>query len=424
MRNIFKKTLKIFDKLGHEQLRHIYHSVLEDFAQLETAFDSSTDGILICDTKHHLIMANKSSRRLLPFNVKSDEPPAQVWLAVQDKTIADFIKEVLLSDDEVNDREFETEAGGTTRLVSIAISPLVTERRVSGSILRVIDITEKRREEARLRQIESLASLTTLAAGVAHEIKNPLGSISIHIQLLQKAFTKNEELYYFVHPEEDPVKNNHAELKGPNAYFAMFHRYVNVINEEIERLNHIVVDFLFAVRPVTLNLRETDFNAFLTEMAEFTSYELANANVDLELDLDDKLPLLDFDEQLMKQAVLNLIQNAVAAMDEQGGSITLKTELKDDEAVLSVIDTGTGIPDHILAKIFEPYFTTKEKGSGLGLTLVFKIIREHGGDISVTTKEGEGTRFVMTIPIRKRKRNLLPAAGADVENGFMFEEAV
>jgi len=202
-------------------------------------------------------------------------------------------------------------------------------------------------------------------------------------------------------------------------HFAMFHKYIDVINEEIDRLNHIVLDFLFAVRPINLNLREANFNAFLQELAEFTAYELSDANVDLELDLDESLPLFDFDEQLMKQALLNLIQNAVAAM-EGGGMITLKTEHKDNDVVLHIIDTGTGISEKNLSKIFEPYFTTKERGSGLGLTLVFKIIREHRGELGVSSKEGEGTCFTITFPVPQRERRLLPSGGNDVN--FEIEE--
>jgi signal transduction histidine kinase len=171
---------------------------------------------------------------------------------------------------------------------------------------------------------------------------------------------------------------------------------------------------------MTLNLREADFNTFLRDLAEFTSYEMSDAHVDLELDLEEKLPLIDFDEQLMKQALLNLIQNAVAAM-EHGGKITLKTERKDNTIVLSVIDTGSGIPDHILAKIFEPYFTTKALGSGLGLTLVFKIINEHHGEIAVASKEGEGTCFTITLPIPQREKRLLPAVTTNNDQ-FIIEE--
>jgi signal transduction histidine kinase len=157
---------------------------------------------------------------------------------------------------------------------------------------------------------------------------------------------------------------------------------------------------------MTLNLKSGDFNAFIREIAEFTAYELSDAEVDLELELDENLPFLEFDGQVMKQALLNLIQNAQAAMPE-GGTITVKTEQKDNNAVISIADTGTGIDEKDLAKIFDPYFTTKEQGSGLGLTMVFKIIREHRGDITVDSKERKGTCFTITLPIVQRELNLL-----------------
>ena len=415
MKPIIKRMLKVIAKLNNSgQQQEYFLSLVNDIERLSTVMDSLAEGILVCDSEHNLILANKFSERLLPLFVWEDEN-SQAWKLIDDREISAFVKSALLSGDRIEEKEFETEVKGKRRLLSISIFHLVKDFQVTGSLIQVHDITEKRKKEARMRQIESLASLTTLAAGVAHEIKNPLGSISIHIQLLQKAFAKNEELYYLSHPEDRPDPNFSAGEKGPVSYFAMFHRYIDVINEEIDRLNHIVVDFLFAVRPMTLTLRESDFNAFLTEIAEFTAYELSDAQVDLELELDENLPLLDFDEQLMKQALLNLIQNAVAAMKD-GGTIILRTEKKDNEIVLHIIDTGAGIPDKILAKIFEPYFTTKERGSGLGLTLVFKIVREHRGDISVTSKEGQGTCFTITLPISQRERRLLPSG----EDGKRF----
>ena len=433
MKHMIKNMLEIIAKHNNsEQLQEYFISLLEDIDRLGSVLDSLTEGILVCDSEHKLILANKFSERLLPFSgggswlrqtspgyARNSQKDVWVWKLIEDREIAAFIKASLLSGDRVDEREFETETKGIKRLLSISIFPLVKDFQVTGSLLHINDITEKRKKEAKMRQIESLASLTTLAAGVAHEIKNPLGSISIHIQLLQKAFAKNEELYYLSHPEDRPDPNFSAGEKGPIAYFAMFHRYINVINEEIDRLNHIVVDFLFAVRPMTLNFRESNFNDFLQEMAEFTVYELSDAQVDLELELDEHLPLLDFDDELMKQAILNLIQNAVAAMKD-GGTIIFRTERKDNDAVLSVIDTGTGIPENILSKIFEPYFTTKERGSGLGLTLVFKIIREHRGEINVASKEGEGTCFTITLPIPQRERHLLPS-GEDGERFAILE---
>jgi PAS domain S-box-containing protein len=421
MKQIIKRALQRITKLSSEQLHKLVVSMANDIDRLETVLESLTEGILVCDTEHNLILANKFSERLLPFS--PSEMPVQVWTLVKDKEIAAFFKATLLSGDRADGREFETEVKGITRLLSISVFPLVKDHQITGSLVHVDDITEKRRKEARMRQVESLASLTTLAAGVAHEIKNPLGSISIYIQLLQKAFAKNEELYYFSHPEDKPDPNFTVGEKGPTAYFVMFHRYMDVINEEMERLNHIVIDFLFAVRPMTLNIREANFNAFVRELADFIAYETEKARVKTVLELDEFLPLLDFDEQLMKQAMLNLIQNATAAM-EGGGKLTIRTERKDNEAVITISDTGKGIPEKNLLKIFEPYFTTKETGSGLGLTLVFKIIREHQGEINVSSKEGEGTCFTITLPIPQRERRLISSGDEDERFAVSIPEAL
>jgi PAS domain S-box-containing protein len=404
VRQIIPRALQKLSKLTAEQIRDLFLSMAADIDRLETVLDSLAEGILVCDGDHNLILANKYVDRILPLVRRGEETP-RVWNVAGDERIAEWLEGVLRSGDRVEEKEFETEVKGIRRLLSISIFPLVKDRQVRGSLIHVEDVTEKRRKEARLRQVENLASLITLAAGVAHEIKNPLGSISIHIQLLQKAFAKNEELYYFSHPEDRPDPNFSGD-KGPTVYFEVFHKYINVINEEIERLNHIVVDFLFAVRPMNLSPREGDLNVLIRELVDFTGYELEEAGVLPVLELDDGIPPLEFDDRLMKQALLNLVQNAVAAM-EGGGTLTLKTERKDGEVMITVDDTGTGIPEENLSKIFEPYFTTKESGSGLGLTLVFKIIREHRGEIAVVSKKGKGTRFTISLPVPQKERRLL-----------------
>jgi signal transduction histidine kinase len=408
VRQIIPRALRKFNKLTPEQVKDLVHSMFADIDLLETVLDSLTEGILVCGTEHNLILANRYLDRLLPLSRRGGDE-GRVWNAVRDEGIAGFLEKALLAGDRVSEREFETGAAGFPRLLSISILPLVKDFQVKGSLVHVDDITDKRRKEARLRQAENLASLTTLAAGVAHEIKNPLGSISIHIQLLQKAFAKNEELYYLSHPEDRPDPN-FSDSRGPTAYFEKFHKYIDVINEEIERLNHIVVDFLFAVRPMNLNTREADCNALIREVVDFTRYELEEASVAAALELGEDLPPLELDGRVMKQALLNLIQNAVAAM-EGGGTLRIKTEREDNDVLIRIIDNGAGIPEENLAKIFEPYFTTKERGSGLGLTLVFKIIREHRGEIGVASRVGEGTCFTITLPIPQKERRLLPVGG-------------
>jgi PAS domain S-box-containing protein len=405
MRQFISRALQKLSKLTPEQIRDLFASMKDEIERLEAVLHSMNEGVLVCDPNNNLILANKFAEHILPLS--SAEPGSgPVWNLIQDEKISAFLEETLRSGDKVIDREFDVEAKSVQRLLSISVSPLVKNYHVAGSLIHIGDITEKRGREARMRRMESLASLTTLAAGVAHEIKNPLGSISIHMQLLQKTMKKNEELYYQAHPEE----RNSADDVGFNVYLKLFRKYTGVIDEEIERLNHIVVDFLFAVRPMNLELREGSVNAFVRGVMEFVRYELENAHVEANLELEEDLPPVEFDERVLKQALLNLIQNAIAAMPS-GGVLTVSTALRDGEIAIAVRDSGRGIPPENLSKIFEPYFTTKENGSGLGLTLVFKIIREHKGEITVKSKEGEGSCFTLTLPVPQKERKLLTAGG-------------
>ncbi|MDR3343049.1 MAG: PAS domain-containing sensor histidine kinase [Treponema sp.] len=404
MRDFIKRALKKLPKMTTEQIQDLLISAATEIDRLETVLDSLTEGILVCDTNHTLILANKYAERFLPI-IHYEQGDDPIWLVVREEMVADFLETTLLNGDRVEDREFDVEAKGIERLLSISVLPLVRDRHVSGSLIYIEDITEKRGKEARLRRMESLASLTTLAAGVAHEIKNPLGSLSIHIQLIQKAMITNRELYNYDHP------NGHdSPGHDPTAYFNALDKYIAVVNEEIDRLNRIVVDFLFAVRPMNMDFREGNLNTLIEELTAFVSYELEESHIVCALELMEELPVMQFDERFMKQALLNLIKNAIAAMPA-GGTLTIKTEAKDMDILISICDTGIGILEENLSKIFEPYFTTKETGSGLGLTLVYKIIREHQGEITVKSREGAGSCFVIILPIPQKEQRLISYGG-------------
>jgi PAS domain S-box-containing protein len=388
------------------QIRELLVLAIAEIDRLETVLDSLSEGILVCDTEFSLILANKYAERFLPFS-SYEGGNVPIWTVVRDEGVADFFKTTLQTGDRVEEREFDVEVKGIQRLLSISVLPLVRDHHVTGSLIYLEDITEKRGKEARLRRAENLASLTTLAAGVAHEIKNPLGSLSIHIQLIQKAMAANRELFFQAHPD---YADQHDQ--APSKYYTLMDKYIAVVNEEIDRLNHIVVDFLFAVRPMNMDLREGSINTLIGELYEFVHYELEEAHIEGLLELEETLPAVPFDERYMKQALLNLIKNAIHAMPE-GGLLTIKTEAVDAYIRVSVCDTGTGIPEENLSKIFEPYFTTKETGSGLGLTLVFKIIREHQGEVSVKSKEGEGTCFYIMLPIPQGEHRLIDFKGGE-----------
>jgi signal transduction histidine kinase len=165
-----------------------------------------------------------------------------------------------------------------------------------------------------------------------------------------------------------------------------------------------------------IELREGDINALVAELVEFVGFELEQAGIECDLELEEKLPPIELDERFMKQALLNLIKNAQAAMPD-GGHLKIRTERKEGEIQISVGDTGVGIDDDNLSKIFEPYFTTKEAGSGLGLTLVFKIIKEHKGEISVKSRKGEGAWFIISLPIPQKERRLIAYDGQETAGG-------
>jgi PAS domain S-box-containing protein len=383
MVDFYRRALKKLDKLDTEQHRELLVSAVDEINILETVLDSIDVGILVCDGNNNLVMVNKYAQRLLPLNYVEGVPLAS---AIVDERIAEFFMETLLSRDRVMGREIDVEYNGRNVLLSANVLPLVQNRRITGSLIYIEDITEKRKGETRLRRAENLASLTTLAAGVAHEIKNPLGSISIHLQLLQKVLTKMN------------YTNNKTN------------KYLNVIKEEVDRLNRIVVDFLFAVRPMKTELREGDINKLISQMMDFVTVEMEQSKILCFLELDENVPKIMMDERLLKQAMLNLIKNAQAAMP-QGGVLTIATNFADNEIRISICDTGMGISVENLAKIFEPYFTTKETGTGLGLTLVYRIVREHQGEIAVDSAPDTGTEFKIILPVPQKETRMIAYNG-------------
>ncbi|HKK49358.1 MAG TPA: ATP-binding protein [Alkalispirochaeta sp.] len=383
MRGFVRRALEKLSKLDSEQLEQLLQTVAVENERLAVVLDSMNDGVLVTDEEHRLILVNKAAERLIPLvsgRIIGDRP---LWSVIADQDISQFVQTALENNESVTDQEFALDHGGTTRILSCSLIPLVQAGHIRGNILQLVDISEKRGREARLRRAESLASLTTLAAGVAHEIKNPLGSIGIHNQLIQKMVSKLEQ--------DDAERIN---------------SYLTVIDEEIERLNRIVVDFLFAVRPMDTKLEDGDLNGLISDLLGFVQYELEQADIEVVRDLDEELPSLKLDAKYFKQAIMNLVKNAISAMPN-GGMLRVSTQKRGDQALLRISDNGNGMSSDVRDKIFEPYFTTKDFGSGIGLTLVYKVVKEHMGDISVISKEGHGTTFTITLPLPQREQHLL-----------------
>lgn len=379
MRKFLERAMEKVSRMNEESIRGLLRVLADENERLDAVLDSMMDGIVVCDEDHAPILINKAADRLLPLS-QSELFDVPLWESLRDEELATFFDSALNGEESIIDREFALDIKSGTRILSISVTPLVREKRIRGTLIHVEETTEKRRREARLRRAESLASLTTLAAGVAHEIKNPLGSISIHVQLMRKSL-KNQT--------EEPLA-----------------RYLDIVTEEIDRLNRIVVDFLFAVRPMDIAPINDDIVAVLKELVEFMHVEVETAGIAMSVEYGKNIPLLPFDRRYIKQALLNLVKNAAAAMPD-GGKLRLAIELVGEEVRIRVSDSGIGIPEDKLGKIFEPYFTTKENGTGLGLTLTYKIIKEHGGDIAVVSRPGQGTTFTITLPIPQKDRRMI-----------------
>ena len=392
MIDLIKRVSGKISKLSPEQVEQLFDVLIEAKDNADAILDSLTTGLVICDKKYHVIMVNKSAERYIPLKMRASESrigEEPIWNFVADKDIADFLEKSYKEDASNVSKEFTLETrGGTIKFFTISLMPLVHRKKLEGTIIAVDDITEKRQQEIRLRRMEKLADLTNLAANVAHEIKNPLGSMSLHIQLLERAIKKARE----------------GDNTLPEEKF--LEKYINVVNEEIERLNGIVVDFLFAVRPINAEFQLMDPNELLTRYMDFCKPELEEKGIELQMNLEENPPKLLLDGKLFRQVILNLVQNAEGAMTE-GGQLRISSQIKNDKFIVSIADTGIGMDEKTAARIFEPYFTTKTTGTGLGLTMVYKIIKEFSGDIQVQSILGEGSVFIITLPIPQREHKLL-----------------
>ena len=402
-----EKLIGRLGKIGPEEVQNYFLRLAQEKGFLETVFNSIQEGIIVTDSKGRITYLNNAACQL--FGIEAEDSLGKRL----DERVRGLDWSALSREGAVS-RDLEV-FYPANRFINFYSVPLVIESRTEGDkmdgdkieppsqtaslartsggssisgaqvghaiILR--DITESRRTEQQTIESERLNALTLLAAGVAHEIGNPLNSLNIHLQLIEREARKANGA-------------NRTELQES----------VEVARAEVNRLDSIIGQFLRAIRPTRPQLHPESVNSIVEEAVRFFAPEIKDRDIVVEQELRSDLPLLQLDRDQVKQAFYNVIKNSFEAMKSRG-ILRIRTDLDDSHVIVRFTDTGGGMSPENLSRVFEPYFTTKISGTGLGLLIVRRIVREHGGELSIESSEGKGLTLTIRLPhIDKRVRML------------------
>lgn len=403
MSQFVKKASSKIDKMSNEQILRIIETQTSDLRLRNLALDNSYIGYMLVGDDGGIAYFNRQAMCLVPAYKRSKGGSASIRDVIASDELLSFMQACLGDPQATQSRifEFDDPGSGKKYINCMTLRP----KDFDGVLFNFSDVTYFQRFKEEFRKNESLASMSTMAAGVAHEIKNPLASISIYLQLLDRALSRNGS-----------IDKETAD------------KYLSVVKEEVERLNSIAVDFLFAVKPLKVSLEKVSPNDIVERVVKLVAPELEEKAIALDLRLATSMPSVMLDPGLMQQALLNLVKNAMQAMDGKDCNdgngctgdrrITISSYIDGGYAVLSVADTGCGMTEDQMEKVFEPYFTTKSNGTGLGLTILFKIVKELSGDVNVRSTVGEGSEFTIRLPIPKDERFRISAE----PNAHVYEE--
>ncbi len=365
-----------------------YRGAREDVMQLrgniEKMLERLEESVLLFDSSGRLLRASRTASRVLQgVSVAQDRTLDDLF--PEGTHLGDLVRRVMREGQGVRDAvtEFPRANASPLRLLAnVEFLENFPEAGRSGVLLTLRDAETRKQLRTQLDVSTRLAAISRLTGGVAHEIKNPLNAIALHLEVLRSKLGEQPD----AHPE------------------------VNVIGSEIARLDRVVKTFLDFQRPMELNMKPVNIVEVARQVSALLWPEAERAGVSIELDSAKAAVKLRGDEDLLKQALLNVVNNGIEAM-QRGGRLRVRVERAGEEITVSVSDQGAGIPPQLQERIFNLYFTTKPKGSGIGLAMTFRIVQLHNGTIDFVTQPGEGTTFRLRFPAPEDESSINPLEG-------------
>ena len=402
-----EKLIGRLGKIGPEEVQNYLLRLAQEKGFLETVFNAIQEGIIVTDSSGRITYLNDAACEL--FGLEGEDSIGKQldervrgldWNALthsggpvtrdleifypRNRFINFYSVPLIIEPRDVPVAAVADRPPQTTQEPRTASAARATTEQVGYAII-MRDITESRRTAEKTIESERLNALTLLAAGVAHELGNPLNSLNIHLQLMARQAGK--------------IKGKASEE---------LQHSIDICRGEINRLDSIVSQFLRAIRPSRPQLRPENINTIVEETVRFFAAEIEARDIVVETELHSDLPLLQLDRDQMKQAFYNVIKNSFEAMKRRG-ILRILTDRDESHVCVSFIDNGGGMSAEALSHVFEPYYTTKPTGTGLGLLIVRRIVREHGGELAIESTEGKGLSLTIRLPLKEQRVRMLEA---------------
>jgi PAS domain S-box-containing protein len=387
---VFYHQKKDFKEIQFEDLKNIsaqsafaiksakiYKKMKKSEERYRKLFEVSGTSLVILDERQQFRLVNSAFEELSGYSKSMLEGKMELkpFLTGRQKNLAEILKK-LQNPPQNWETEF-TDKEGTRKMVHINTTRISGE---SDILVSITDMTRERELERRLFRSEELAAIGELSAGIAHEIRNPLVAITTSVNLLK---------------DETEISQEGNQL-------------LDVVKEEADHLAVIVDDFLRFARPKQPSFQPEDMNKLLNDVIT-RSFESALKKFEWIEKYDQKLPTVFLDRHQIQQVITNLVNNSFDAMEEQG-TLTVETHFKkrtgEDCAVITIRDTGMGIPKDEISKIFQPFYSMKERGTGMGLAICQRIITAHEGEIFVDSEVDKGTSFTVMLPVKQKINDL------------------